>query len=68
MSGQTHRRSIVKAASYRVFATSLVFLLAFLFTGNVGASAKIGITAAIGKTVLYYLWERLWTNITWGLN
>jgi len=28
-----HRRSIVKAASYRLFATSLVFVVAFVYTG-----------------------------------
>ncbi|ACV12271.1 conserved hypothetical protein [Halorhabdus utahensis DSM 12940] len=62
-----HRRSIVKAASYRVFATSLVFLVAFVYTGQLGSSAKIGLTAAVGKTVLYYVWERLWANIQWGV-
>ncbi|MBO4247790.1 DUF2061 domain-containing protein [Halomicrobium sp. IBSBa] len=64
---ETHRRSIVKAASYRLFATSVVFAVAFLFTGEFGASAKIGLSAAVAKTVLYYVWERLWSNIEWGL-
>ena len=63
----THRRSIVKAATYRLFATSLVFAIALLFTGELGSSAKIGVSAAIAKTALYYLWERLWTKITWGI-
>lgn len=65
---ETHRRSIVKAASYRLFATSLVFAVAFVYTGQIGSSAKIGLTAAVGKTVLYYLWERLWSNIQWGVD
>lgn len=64
---ELHRRSLAKAASYRLFATSLVFVIAFLVTGRVGASAKIGLTAAVAKTTLYYLWERLWTHITWGV-
>ncbi|WP_245778716.1 DUF2061 domain-containing protein [Halomicrobium zhouii] len=38
---ETHRRSIVKAASYRLFATSVVFLIAFAYTGQLGSSAKI---------------------------
>lgn len=63
----SHRRSIVKAASYRLFATSLVFVIAFLYTGEFGASAKIGVSAAVAKTTLYYVWERLWTNISWGI-
>lgn len=63
----TRRRSLAKAASYRLFATSLVFLLALLFTGEIGSSVKIGLSAAIGKTVLYYMWERVWNRIEWGL-
>ena len=58
---------MVKAASYRVIATSTVFGLAFLFTGEIASSAKIGLTAAVAKTALYYTWERIWSNISWGL-
>jgi len=62
----SHYRSAVKAASYRVFATAMVFTIAFLYTGEFGSAAKIGVSAAVGKTLLYYLWERLWSNIQWG--
>jgi uncharacterized membrane protein len=61
-----HRRSLAKAISYRVFATSIVFVIAFAFTGSFGSAARIGVSAAIGKTVLYYVWERVWSRITWG--
>lgn len=64
---ETHRRSLAKAATYRLFATSLVFLIAFLYTGSFGNAAKIGVSAAVAKTALYYLWERLWSRIAWGL-
>lgn len=50
-----------------MFATSLVFLIALLYTGHLGASAKIGVSAAVAKTTLYYGWERLWNHIEWGL-
>ena len=63
---EQRRRSIAKATSYRVFATSLVIGIAFLTTGQLGAAAKIGVAAAVAKTSLYYVWERLWANITWG--
>lgn len=64
---QKHRRSIVKAVTYRMFATMTVFLVAFAYTGQIGSSLKIGGTAAVAKTALYYTWERLWSNISWGL-
>ncbi|MFB6106365.1 MAG: DUF2061 domain-containing protein [Halobacteriaceae archaeon] len=64
---ESRRRSLVKAGTYRLFATSLVFAIAFLYTGQFGASAKIGLSAAVAKTTLYYVWERLWSNIQWGV-
>lgn len=64
----SHRRSIVKAASYRLFATSVVFGIALVYTGQLGPSAKIGVSAAVAKTVLYYVCERVWNNIRWGLD
>ena len=65
---EKHRRTIVKAASYRVFATMTVFLVSYLYTGSFASAASIGLTAAVAKTMLYYLWERLWSNISWGLD
>lgn len=62
-----HRRSLVKATSYRLVATSLVFVIAFAVTGSVAPAAKIGLVAAVGKTGLYYAWERLWNRISWGI-
>lgn len=62
-----HRRSLVKAVSYRMFATATVFAIALLYTGELASSAKIGGTAAVAKTGLYYAWERVWSNISWGL-
>jgi uncharacterized membrane protein len=64
---EKHRRTVVKAASYRIFATMTVFLVSYLYTGNFASAASIGLTAAVAKTMLYYLWERLWSNISWGL-
>jgi uncharacterized membrane protein len=64
---EKHRRSVAKAVTYRLFATSLVFGIAFLYTGSLGNAAKIGVSAAIAKTVLYYFWERLWSRTTWGM-
>jgi len=64
---EKHRRTILKAASYRIFATLTVFAVSFLYTGSFASAASIGLTAAAAKTILYYLWERLWNNISWGL-
>ena len=64
---EKHKRTILKAASYMLFATLTVFAVSFIYTGSFASAASIGLTAAVAKTVLYYLWERLWNNISWGL-
>ena len=64
---ETRKRTMLKAATYRIFATATVFLVSFLYTNSFSSAASIGITAAVAKTLLYYTWERLWSNITWGL-
>ena len=64
---EKHRRTVLKAASYRVFATLTVFAVSFAYTGSFASAASIGLTAAVAKTILYYLWERMWNNISWGL-
>lgn len=64
---ESRKRTMVKAATYRVFATATVFAVSFLYTGNIGSAASIGLTAAAAKTMLYYVWERLWSNVSWGL-
>lgn len=67
MTGRSHRRSVVKATSYRVFAVSMVFAIAFAYAGSFSPAAKIGVTAAVGKTALYYVWERVWNRVSWGV-
>lgn len=57
----------MKALSYRMFATATVFMVALVYTGKLAPAAKIGLTAAAAKTALYYFWERVWNNISWGL-
>jgi uncharacterized membrane protein len=64
---EKHRRTVLKAASYRLFATMAVPAVSFLYTGSFKSAASIGLTTAAAKTVLYYIWERLWNNISWGL-
>lgn len=68
-------RSILKAISWRVIASSTTFIISYVvikFSTN-KSDAQIlqfatAITSvdAVAKLILYYLHERLWTNIYWG--
>lgn len=70
-------RSILKAISWRIIASSTTFLISFIifrrFTekslNEVFESASY-ITAIelVAKLLFYYLHERMWTNIFWGKN
>ncbi|MGB0505860.1 MAG: DUF2061 domain-containing protein [Pikeienuella sp.] len=61
------RRSGVKTGTWRVLASLDTFLLALLFTGNVGTAISIGGFEIITKLVLYYFHERAWSRVKFGL-
>ena len=60
-------RSLAKAISWRVLGSIDTFVVAYVTTGQ----AKIGFTIAsvevLTKLALYYLHERGWAHIRWGL-
>ncbi len=60
---ETRRRSVSKAASWRMLATLDTILLAFIFTGSVGAALSIGGFEMLTKMTLYYVHERAWDRM-----
>jgi uncharacterized membrane protein len=63
---ETHQRSFVKAASWRLLGSIDTFLLSWFFTSNVKAAGAIASTEVITKIALYYFHERVWSSINWG--
>jgi len=59
-------RSIIKALSWRVFATVATILIVFAFTRRLVLSLGIGGVEVVVKLLLYYLHERLWLRIPLG--
>lgn len=59
-------RSLLKAISWRIVATSTTMLLVFLFTGNLVISVGVGSLELLFKTVIYYLHERIWNKSNFG--
>lgn len=68
-------RSLVKALSYRLMALSATFLIGFVifrqFTDktlneSMEGAGMIAVMDFVLKLIIYYLHERLWTNISWG--
>lgn len=63
----TRERSIVKAITYRVLIVCLDFLVIYLLTGKVLLAASFMIISNLYTTVGYFLHERVWSGIRWGL-
>lgn len=53
-------RSVLKTVSWRILATIITGIVVYLYTGKIGESSKITLTAALVLTVIYYLHERFW--------
>ncbi|SNS39751.1 DUF2061 domain-containing protein [Sphingopyxis indica] len=65
---EAHSRSLLKAISWRVLGSIDTFLLSYLFTANVKAASAIASTEVLTKMLLYYLHERAWARVGWGLH
>ena len=60
-------RHIAKTVTWRAVGTLDTMLLAWLITGNPLAGLKIGMSELVTKMVLYYLHERVWYKVNYGL-
>ncbi|QDH33845.1 DUF2061 domain-containing protein [Porphyrobacter sp. YT40] len=64
---EAHSRSLAKAVSWRILGSIDTFLLSWLFTSSVKAAGAIALTEVLTKMALYYLHERAWSGIGWGM-
>ncbi|WP_298286688.1 DUF2061 domain-containing protein [Novosphingobium sp.] len=64
---EAHGRSVLKAISWRTLGSIDTFLLGWFFTGSATAAGAIAGTEVITKIGLYYLHERVWSSIHWGI-
>lgn len=63
---ESHKRSIAKALSWRVWATLITTCVAFLMTGEMTVAIEIGLLDTLLKLGAYYGHERLWLRIPFG--
>jgi uncharacterized membrane protein len=59
----THRKSLLKAVTWRILGSIDTFLISWLVTGS--ATLGIGISAieVVTKIGLFYLHERAWSKV-----
>ena len=63
---EEHKRSALKAISWRIIATCTTMFLVYVFTGQLEATASVGISDAVLKMMFYFLHERGWNRVTFG--
>ncbi|MBK8848438.1 MAG: DUF2061 domain-containing protein [Bacteroidetes bacterium] len=62
-----HSRSLIKGVSWRIFGTMDTIMIALFWTGEIDKALKIGFAEVFTKILLYYLHERLWLRLKWGI-
>jgi len=65
---ETRMRSLAKTISWRISATTITFIISYIFTSSVTISGGIACVEFIAKMIWYYIHERVWNLIKWGVN
>ena len=60
---QNDKKSVLKAISWRIIATSITMFLAYSLTGRLDLMTGIGIGDIILKMVFYFLHEKAWNKM-----
>ena len=63
----TQARSLAKTVTWRVLASIDTFILGWIVTGNIMFAGSIASLEVLTKLVLYYLHERAWARVLWGV-
>lgn len=64
---QTRSRALVKTVCYRLFMFAITAAVAFLVTGTASEALSIGLATNLLKTGTYYVYERAWARVAWGV-
>lgn len=60
-------RHILKAISYRIYSTCITIAISYLVTGSLAAAAAVGAFDFSVKLFTYYIHERIWYHIPFGI-
>jgi uncharacterized membrane protein len=64
---ETSKRSIAKAISWRVIASITTATITLLITGKLTLALQVGAADTVTKLFGYFLHERMWARIKYGL-
>ncbi|PLX84436.1 MAG: adenylyl-sulfate kinase [Desulfuromonas sp.] len=66
MQYETKGRSILKAISWRTWATITTAVIVLIFTGKLTLAITVGLLEVVAKMGLYFIHERMWHRIGYG--
>ena len=61
------KRHLVKAITWRIVGSLDTLLITWAVTGELKLGAMVSGIETVNKIVLYYLHERAWYKINWGI-
>ena len=64
---KANQRHLLKTFSWRALGSTTTLIVAFFLTGNPQIGLKIGIAETVSKMILYFLHEKVWYKISFGL-
>lgn len=64
---ESRKRHLFKTFSWRLIGTLDTIIISWIISGNPLTGVQIGLVEVITKMVLYYLHERAWYKINFGL-
>ncbi|PSP84826.1 hypothetical protein BRC83_04175 [Halobacteriales archaeon QS_1_68_17] len=65
---QARKRVLTKTVCYRLLMVLITVAIAWVVIGDLGDALNIGIFANLLKTGTYYVYERTWDHIAWGVS
>ena len=64
---ESHKRTVIKAMSWRVIATLVTFTVTYCVTKELVLATGIGLADGVIKIFAYYSHERIWNRIGFGI-
>ncbi|NQZ45293.1 MAG: DUF2061 domain-containing protein [Flavobacteriaceae bacterium] len=64
----SQKRHIYKTFTWRAIGTLDTIIISWIISGNPYTGLKIGVSEVLTKMILYYLHERAWYRINFGLD
>ena len=61
------KRHILKTVSYRIISTGFGFTFMYFLTGSIEISSTFSVVELVWKPLQYYIHERIWYRIPFGV-